>query len=222
MKKSECYHCQQSAFTRRDFLRAGTLTFLGMNISDFLRARSAQAFAQTGSDAPPAKAQAVILLWLEGGISQVDSWDVKGNTRFRPIATNVPGIQICEIFPRIAKRMDALSIIRSMKTDERNHPQSAIQVFTGHRPNPTLKAPSFGSIVSKELGSRNSMPPFVVVPRPFEDDPLLFEPCYQATSSGLNTTEWCFPIPASPISECPISAFRKRCRRKWSRTGVPC
>src|SRR5579863_789507 len=169
MKSSECYQCQQSLATRRDFMRVGTLGFLGLTLSDFLRASSTQALAAT---APSAKAQSVILLWLEGGPSQVDTWDVKGNSGFKPISTNVPGIQISEIFPRIAKHMDKLSIIRSMKTDERNHPQSAIQVFTGHRPNPTLKAPSIGSIVAKELGLRNNMPPFVVVTTPFEDNAL--------------------------------------------------
>src|SRR5215471_1344511 len=184
MKKSECYHCQQAASTRRDFLRVGTLSLLGISLSDFLRFGSAQAKGLKNDSTPQAKAQAVILLWLEGGASQVDTWDVKGNSGFKPISTNVPGVQISEIFPNIAKHMDKLSIIRSMKTDERNHPQSAIQVFTGHRPNPVLKSPSFGSIVAKELGSINNMPPFSVVPRPFEDDPLLFEPCYQAAFIG--------------------------------------
>src|SRR5712692_3757633 len=209
MKKSECYHCRQAAFTRRDFLRAGTMSFLGINLSDFLRFSSAQALATTNSSAPPAKAQAVILLWLEGGPSQVDTWDVKGNSSFKPISTNVPGIQISEIFPKIAKHMDKLSIIRSMKTDERNHPQSAIQVFTGHRPNPTLKAPSLGSIVSKELGPRNNMPPFVVVPRPFEDDPLLFEPCYQATFIGSEYDGMVLPDPSKPDFRVPDLSLPK-------------
>jgi len=209
MKKPECYQCRQVAFTRRDFLRAGTLTFLGISLSDFLRFGSAQASATGNSSVPPVKAQSVILLWLEGGVSQVDTWDVKGNGSFKPISTNVPGIQISEIFPKVAQHMDKLSIIRSMKTDERNHPQSAIQVFTGHRPNPTLKAPSFGSIVSKELGPRNSMPPFVVVPRPFEDDPLLFEPCYQATFVGSEYDGMVLPDPNKPNFAVPDLSLPK-------------
>src|SRR6266852_9261776 len=128
MNKSECYHCQQAALTRRDFLRAGTLSLLGISLSDFLRFGSAQALAATNADAAPAKAQAVILLLLEGGISHLDTWDVKANSGFKPISTNAPGVQISEIFPNIAKHMDKLSIIRSMRTQERNHPQSAIQV----------------------------------------------------------------------------------------------
>jgi len=205
MKNSACCHCWQAAFTRRDFLRLGTLSFLGITLSDFLRFGSAQALAAANARGPTAKAQAVILLWLEGGVSQVDTGDVKGNSGFRPISTNVPGIQISEIFPRIAKQMDKLSIIRSMKTDERNHPQSAIPVFTGHRPNPTLQAPSFGSIVSKELGPRNNLPAFVVVPRPFEGDPLLFEPCYQAAFIGSEYDGMVLPDPSGPDFTVPGS-----------------
>ena len=209
MKNSECYHCRQASFTRRDFLRAGTLSFLGINLSDFLRLSSAQALAAANSSAPPAKAQSVILLWLEGGPSQVDTWDVKGNSGFKPISTNVAGIQISEIFPKIAMHMDKLSIIRSMKTDERNHPQSAIQVFTGHRPNPTLKAPSIGSIVSKELGLRNNMPPFVVVTTPFEDNALLFQPAYQATFIGTEYDGMVLPDPSKPDFKVPDLSLPK-------------
>ena len=58
MRKSECYHCQQAALTRRDFLRAGALSFLGISLSDFLRFGTTQALAATDGGAPPAKAQA--------------------------------------------------------------------------------------------------------------------------------------------------------------------
>ena len=120
MKKNECDHCQGAAFTRRDFLRAGTLSFLGMNLSD------PSVGQRTGPAAtnPPAKAKAVILLWLEGGVSHLDTWDVKATaalSRFRPTP---PECRSPRSFPGFANHMDKLSIIRSMKTDERNHPQS--------------------------------------------------------------------------------------------------
>src|ERR1700674_2717387 len=120
MKKPECYHCQQAGLTRRDFLRAGTLSFLGIGLSDFLRLDAAQALAVTNGVVQAAKAQAVILLFLEGGVSHLDTWDVKANSGFKPISTNAPGVQISEIFPSVAKHMDKLSIIRSMRTQERN------------------------------------------------------------------------------------------------------
>ena len=101
MNRTECDHCQGVDRTRRDFLRAGTLSFLGIGLSDFLRFNTLQALAAPPAviSAPQAKAQAVILIWLEGGISHLDSWDVKGNTGFKPISTNASGIQISEIFP---------------------------------------------------------------------------------------------------------------------------
>src|SRR5579862_9134265 len=166
--------------TRQSFLRAGALSFLGATHLDFLRLAGSQAFAAT--TAP--KAKAVILLWLEGGISHLDSWDVKANSGFRPIATNATGVQVSEIFPHVAKHMDKLSIIRSMKTQERNHPQGTIETLTGHRPNPASKFPSFGSIVSKELGATRNMPPYVVVPMPTENDFSNYQEAYQAAFIG--------------------------------------
>jgi len=93
---------------RRDFLKAGSLGFLGIHLGQFLQAAST-----SGSKG---KAQSCILLWLEGGPSQVDTWDPKPNSAFKPISTNVAGIQVSELLPQVAKRMDKLSIVRSMKT----------------------------------------------------------------------------------------------------------
>jgi len=70
------------------------------------------------------KAQACILLFLQGGQSQVDTWDPKPNSGFKPISSNVTGIQISELFPRLARQMDKLAIIRSMHTEETDHPQA--------------------------------------------------------------------------------------------------
>src|SRR5437867_1939381 len=210
MKRSDCDHCQGASQTRRDFLRAGTLSFLGIGLSDFLRVGSAQALAAVkGAAAPQAKAQAVILIWLEGGISHLDSWDLKGNSGFRPISTNASGVRISEIFPNLAKHMDKLSIIRSMKTDERNHPQGTIQTLTGHRPNPALKFPSFGSIVSKELGLRNNMPPFVVVPTPTEGDFFGYQEAYQAAFIGSEYDGMILPDPSKPDFKVPDLSLPK-------------
>ncbi len=205
-----CYHCQGINQTRRDFLRVGALSFLGISLSDFLRFDDTRILAATSAAAAPrAKAQAVILVWLEGGISHVDTWDVKGNSGFKPISTNAPGLQISEIFPKIARHMDKLSIIRSMKTDERNHPQGTIQTMTGHRPNPALKFPSFGSIVSKELGLRQNMPPFVVVPTPTEGDFLNYPEAYQAALTGSEYDGMILPDPSKPDFHLPDLSLPK-------------
>jgi len=209
MKKSDCYHCQQAALSRRDFLRAGTLSLLGISLSDYLRFGSAQALAGTKNAAAPAKAQAVILLLLEGGPSQLDTWDVKANSGFKPISTNAPGVQISEIFPHIAKHMDKLSIIRSMKTEERNHPQATVESLTGHRPNPALKFPSFGSIISKELGPRNNLPPYVVVPMPNAGDFFNYQEAYQAAFIGSEYDGLILPDPSKPDFEVPDLSLPK-------------
>src|SRR5438046_570280 len=198
MKNTECYHCQQASLARRDFLRAGTLSFLGIGLSDFLRLGSTQAFAATTGALPPGKAKAVILLWLEGGVSHLDTFDVKANSGFRPIPTNAPGVQISETLPQIARHMDKLSIVRSMRTQERNHPQGTVETLTGHRPNPALQFPSFGSIVSKELGPRENMPPFVVVPMPAEKDFFSYQAGFQAAFIGSEYDGMILPDPSRP------------------------
>jgi len=163
MKKVGCLEFTESNVRRRDFLRVGALSLLGINLAQFLRFQGLMAGGQ--SQAVKAKAQACILFWLEGGPSHIDTWDPKSNSSFKPIATNVAGIQISELLPRVAQHMDKLSIVRSMHTEEDNHPQGTYYALTGHRPNPAMQFPSFGSIVSKEMGSRNNIPPYVLTPQ---------------------------------------------------------
>jgi hypothetical protein len=105
--------------------------------------------------------------------------------------------------------MDKLSIIRSMKTDERNHPQGTIQTMTGHRPNPALKFPSFGSIVSKELGLRQNIPPFVVVPTPTENDFFNYQEAYQAAFIGSEYDGMILPDPSQPDFHLPDLSLPK-------------
>ena len=155
---------------RRDFLRVGSLSLLGVSLSQYLELASVAAASGAAVGNKSAKAQACILLWLEGGCSHIDSWDPKPNSGFKPISTNVPGIQVSELFPRIAQHMDKLAIIRSMHTEENNHPQGTHYAMTGHRPNPATKFPSLGSIITKELGPRNKVPPYVLIPKPWELD----------------------------------------------------
>lgn len=161
MKTVGCVTCSEESWQRRDFLRVGSLSLLGISLSQYLRARELMA-AVPGASISKTKAQACILLWLEGGPSQMDTWDPKRNSPFRPISTNVAGIQVSELLPRVAKKMDKLSIIRTMFTEENNHPQATYYAFTGHRPNPAMEFPSFASVIAKEMGSRNAVPPYVM------------------------------------------------------------
>ena len=209
MKQRQCDHCEGIAATRRDFLRVGSLSFLGLSLSEYLRLGAVPALAGEHTPAAAGKAKACILLWLEGGVSHLDTWDVKGNSFFKTIPTNVPGIEISEILPGVAKHMDKLSIIRSMKTDERNHPQGTIQTQTGHRPNPAMKFPSFGSIVSKELGPRKDMPPYVIVPMPTEADFFNYEEAYKGAFLGGQYDGMILPDPNKPDFRVPDLSLPK-------------
>src|SRR4029453_18234122 len=108
--RSRCLHCS-TRLGRREFLRAGALgSLLGISLPRYLALKSVGAQPRV-PDA--AKATACILLWLEGGPSHVDTWDPKPNSAFKPISTNVAGIQISELLPLVSRQMDKLSIIRS-------------------------------------------------------------------------------------------------------------
>src|SRR5262249_16084211 len=169
--------------TRRGFLRVGSLCPLGIGLAQFLQA--SRALAGSGTRAG-GKAEACILLWLEGGPSQMDTWDPKANSGLKPIATRVPGIQISELFPRVARQMDKLSVIRSVHTEENNHPQGTYNTLTGHRPNAAMKFPSVGSIICKETGPRNELPRYALVPQPQEVDFFSYADAYRAAFMGSN------------------------------------
>jgi len=157
MMNTGCLRLTAPAASRRAFLQAGSLGFLGLTLQDLLRA----------ADAKPlrGKAQSCILLWLEGGPSQMDTWDPKPTSAFKAISTNVAGLQISELLPQMARRMDKVAVIRSMHTRGNDHPQGTHYAITGHEPNPAMHFPSLGSIVAKEVGPRGAMPPHVLVPQ---------------------------------------------------------
>jgi hypothetical protein len=113
--------------------------------------------------------KAAILLWMGGGPSTIDIWDLKpgANTggEFKPISTNAD-VQICEHMPLMAKNMDKMAIIRSMSTREADHMRGRYYMHTGYVPNPNIKHPSYGSVIAHELADTRpelEIPPFVTV-----------------------------------------------------------
>ena len=191
---------QGGGISRRGFLRIGSLAPLGIGLTQFLHL--SRALARVGAQ-PKGKAQACILLWLEGGPSQMDTWDPKGNSSLKRIATSVPGIQISELFPRVARQMDKLSVVRSMHTEENNHPQGTFNVLTGHRPNAAMKFPSVGSIICKELGPRNELPQYALVPQPQEVDFFTYADAYNAAFIGANYNPMIVPDPSQQDFHIP-------------------
>ena len=118
-----------------------------------------------------AKVRNCILIWLAGGPSHIDTLDPKPAAavdvrgEFKPIATSVPGLQISEVFPNLAKVMDRVTLIRSMTSPEADHDRAAHHLLTGYRPSPALVYPGYGSVVSKvREATRGMLPPYVAVP----------------------------------------------------------
>jgi hypothetical protein len=115
--------------------------------------------------------KSTILLWMSGGPSTIDIWDLKPNSPsggpFKPISTNVDGIQICEHLPLLSKNMDNLSIVRSMSTREADHGRGRYYMHTGYVPNPNVEYPSYGSVISHELLKNTTnqigIPPFISI-----------------------------------------------------------
>ena len=152
---------KRHGFSRRSlFHGAAAVTFSG-SMSGWLRALAEQS-------APRFSARHCILLWMTGGPSQIDTFDLKpGNKNggeFKPISTSVPGVKICEHLPQLAKCMEDLTIVRSMSTKEGDHSRATYLLRTGRLPQGPIRFPTFGSVVSKELGnSMADLPNFVSV-----------------------------------------------------------
>jgi hypothetical protein len=144
-------------------LRVGGLLGLGLWTTDWLRLRAA-------AEPTSARAKSCILLWLDGGPSHLETFDLKPDAPsevrgpFRPIATNVPGIQICELMPRTAQLTDKLAIIRSLTSPLGEHGLANHYLLTGYQPTPALEYPSYGSVVAHERGGTPTLPPYIAVP----------------------------------------------------------
>src|SRR5207302_3533173 len=151
-------------FSRRNFLKIGAFG-AGLTLADVLRLRSVAATPE-GRAAPLSRPKSAIMIYLPGGPSHMDMYDLKPDApeefrgEFRPIATNVPGVQICEHFPLQARMWDKLACVRSIvSVDE--HSDSLVMTGYSNRENQTANHPSLGSVVSRVRSSSADVPPFV-------------------------------------------------------------
>jgi hypothetical protein len=151
-------------------LQLGVAGVASVSLADVLRAK-----AQSAEAGVPPKDTAVILLWLDGGPSHLDTYDMKPDApsefrgMWRPIKTNVPGIEFTELFPLQAKVADKFSIVRSLYHNDGDHFGGAHRMLTGrggvNGASTAGRAPSFGSIAAKVCGARkHGMPPYIAVP----------------------------------------------------------
>ena len=154
-------HRSAMPLSRRTFLRVGALGCGGLTMADLLRADS--------HVNPSKKPKSLIYIVLDGGPSHIDMYDLKPDAPdeyrgpFKPIATSLPGLQICEHMPWHAKIMDRLALLRGIRSVENDHYLS--EVYTG-LPRTAGKRPAFGSIVSKLAANRSALPTYVSLERP--------------------------------------------------------
>ena len=135
----------------------------------------------------------VLFIWLDGGMSQLESWDPKPDTQFggpfRAIKTSLPGVHVCELMPRTAKLMDKLTLVRSVCTQDNSHSAGVPRIQRGDPPNRGVTYPYFGSGVAKLLGpGKSNLPPYVWV-KPGSggfksDDSGFLSPKYGALAFG--------------------------------------
>jgi hypothetical protein len=152
-------HCHSAGILRREFIQVGFSGLLGLGLPHWLAARAIASRAggrARGGPAPP-RAKSVILVFCTGGLSHLDSFDMKPDApqgirgEFHPIATSAPGVRFCEHLPHLAARADKLAIVRTMSHSFTNHLNATHELLTGH--------PQPGAFFDK-IASRDDYPCF--------------------------------------------------------------
>ncbi|MEM1070325.1 MAG: DUF1501 domain-containing protein [Planctomycetota bacterium] len=193
--------CTGNPFGRRGFLAAGTFGGLGISLPQLMWMQQAAA-EQKHYDFIEAKAKSVIHVYLPGGMAHQESWDPKPYSpleyrgEMKPVKTNTGEI-FCQSIPKLASIADRLCVIRSMTHGEAAHERGTHNMFTGYKPSPALKYPSFGAVVSHEYGPRNNLPPYVCIPN---------QPNEFAGTGYLSSSYGAFSLGSDPAS----SGFRVR------------
>jgi hypothetical protein len=148
---------------RRDFIYSGLIGGLGLTMGDVFKLQ-----AQTNLQP---KAQSIIHIFLPGGAAAQETWDPKplAPSEYRgplkSIPTVIPGVHFSEHLSKTAKIADKITVVRSMTHGEAAHERGTHNMFTGYKPSPAVNYPSFGSVISNQLGGRNSLPAYVCIPQ---------------------------------------------------------
>jgi hypothetical protein len=151
-------------FPRRDFLKVGACGFAGLSLASYLR------YAAAHHGHKHKKAESAIVVFLGGGPTQLDTFDMKPDApaeyrgEFKPIDTNVPGLRICEHLPLLARQADKFAVLRASHT-QAAHELATNYLSTGNRPVPSVVYPGYGAVVSKELTGEAELPHFVAIPQ---------------------------------------------------------
>lgn len=151
-------------FTRRQFLQVGALGS-GLTLTDYLRIRAGE------TNAP--EKRSAIFIFMEGAPSHQDTFDLKPNApanvrgEFKPIATNAPGVEICEHMPLLAQRANNFAVIRGITHNVADHGLAKKYLLTGNKASQTVSYPEYGSVVSHEFPSVRDLPTYVSIDESF-------------------------------------------------------
>ena len=179
--------------SRRDILRVGGASMLGLTLNNILRAQTASAASGSAGRAGWGKAKQVLMIYLQGGPSHIDLWDPKENvpdnvrSAFKSIPTKVPGHPFTEILPQLAKVNDKFTMINSMSYTPNglfNHTAAIYQIMTGYttdkvspsgqlEPPNAKDYPNFGSNIIRLKPMDEPMLPFVMLPRPLQESNVI-------------------------------------------------
>src|SRR5881394_962078 len=158
-------HCDGVA--RRDFLRLGALAPLGFSMGHLLGAKNANAL-KAGAEGK-GKAKSIILVYLGGGLSHHDSFDLKPEAPaevrgiYKPIDTNVSGLKIGELLPRMAKTMNKVALVRSGAHNNDHHETATNWVLSGRFGSAFGDYPAMCAVVAHECGFSGQLPPYVSI-----------------------------------------------------------
>jgi hypothetical protein len=152
-----------SGISRRQWLTAGLLGGVGLGLADLMRLEA------SGQLDGKARGKNAIFLFLDGGQAHMDSWDPKpegGETagEFKPIATNLTGLQVCEHMPKLARQADKYAVLRGVRDAIPVHGSGMSFMRSGNRPRASLTYPDIGSVIAREHAAPVGVPPFVSLP----------------------------------------------------------
>lgn len=207
--------------SRRDLLRVGALVPFGLGMTDWIAARAQDDASRSygpGKAIVP-RATSCILVWLAGGASHIDTLDPKPDAppdvkgEFQPIATALPGVQLSEVYPNLARVLDRTVLIRGLTSPEVDHDRAAHHWMTSYRPSPALVYPGYGSVVCRVRGdSSGALPPYVAVP----DAPLFassgyLTPAYDPFLVGGDPNQEGFRVrDLTPPDRVTLNRIRRR------------
>jgi hypothetical protein len=171
--------------SRRALLKGVCATSAGAALLNWGHLFGSRAFAAEVEK----KQKRCILLWMNGGASQFETFDMKVGRPtgglFRPISTNVPGTQICELLPQMARQMDKLTVVRSMHTSQIDHPQGIHLMHTAYSEAANIRFPELGAVVAKFLGREDAaLPAFIKIGSNGESGAGFLGPKFQPFSMG--------------------------------------